>query len=133
MVRGLLLVLAVLVGIAGAAQAQSPLLTLTAAGPTPAPEQHGSGQIMGYDSLTFLTVVIGGAFGAAVGTEIAVIGLGVAGYTGPTLAIAGASSFVAGAAAGAFTGNYLLQLLRSQPVTPLEGPAANARALRTAR
>jgi hypothetical protein len=124
----MLLALALMLAVTGAARAEGNLLTMTSTGPSLAQEQAAGTRILGYDSLTVLTVAIGGMFGAALGTEVAVIGLGVAGYSGPVILAVGTTGFVGGAAAGAFSGNWLLEAYRSQRAQPLERASPNAAA-----
>lgn len=136
MLRTLLLAMAVLMAIAGTARAELRLFTLTNGPVQTAQAEQNAPQIaqtiMGYDVMTFTTVAIGAMFGAAVGTELAVIGLGVYGYPAATLWLAGTTAFVSGALGGGATANWLLEASRAPRTSPLDraaqGPAqANAR------
>ena len=138
MLRIFLLAVAFL-AVAGAAQAEprqaqpQQLFTLAATGPVQQaqPEQNNGQTIFGYDTQTVVTVTIGAMFGAAVGTEIAVIGLGVYGYPAATLWVAGVSAFTAGALGGGSLANWILENARAPHQSPLDrshGAAqANAR------
>jgi hypothetical protein len=134
MLKTVLVAVAMVIALAGAGRAESRLFTLAATGPVqPAQAEQQNGQtIFGYDAQTVVTVTIGAMFGAAVATEIAVIGLGVYGYPAATLWAAGSASFVGGALGGGALANWILEAAQAPRTSPLDrsphGPAqANAR------
>jgi hypothetical protein len=124
--------MATLAIVGGAAQAEprgTELFTLAGTGPvqTAQAEQQQNGQtIFGYDTMTVATVTIGAMFGAAVATEIAVIGLGIYGYPAATLWVAGTTSFVSGALGGGALANWILQTSRAPHQSPLERQSQGA-------
>jgi hypothetical protein len=131
MLRKFLLAMALLAMAGGAAQAEprgTELFTLAATGPVQAgqAEQQNGQTVFGYDTMTVATVTIGAMFGAAVATEIAVIGLGVYGYPAATLWVAGTTSFVSGALGGGALANWILQNSRAPHQSPLERQSQGA-------